>query len=84
MVWHIIYYNSKCPPFATDPPKKPRLDSLISFFPQFLGQKEQIARTNKNKRAQRALGRSPEEKVKGQGEAIYRGPPINQIWVEDF
>ena len=28
----------------------------------------------KNKRAQRALGRSPEEKVKGQGEAIYRGP----------
>jgi len=29
---------------------------------------------NKNKRAQRALGRSPEEKVKGQGKAIYRGP----------
>ena len=28
----------------------------------------------KNKRAQRALGRSPEENVKGQGEAIYRGP----------
>ena len=27
-----------------------------------------------NKRAQRALGCSPEEKVKGQGEAIYRGP----------
>jgi len=27
-----------------------------------------------NKRAQRALGRSPEKKVKGQGEAIYRGP----------
>ena len=27
-----------------------------------------------NKRAQRALGRSPEEKVKGQGKAIYRGP----------
>jgi len=27
-----------------------------------------------NKRAQMALGRSPEEKVKGQGEAIYRGP----------
>ena len=26
------------------------------------------------KRAQRALGRSPEENVKGQGEAIYRGP----------
>jgi len=26
------------------------------------------------KRAQRALGRSPEEKVKGQGEAIYREP----------
>jgi len=25
---------------------------------------------NLNKRAQRALGRSPEEKVKGQGEAI--------------
>jgi len=37
-----------------------------------------------NKRAQRALGRSPEEKVKGQGEAIYRGPIINQILVEDF
>jgi len=29
---------------------------------------------NKNKRAQRALGRSPEENVKAQGEAIYRGP----------
>ena len=28
----------------------------------------------KNKRAQRALGRSPEEKIKGQGKAIYRGP----------
>ena len=28
----------------------------------------------KNKRAHRALGRSPEENVKGQGEAIYRGP----------
>jgi len=27
-----------------------------------------------NKRAHRALGRSPEENVKGQGEAIYRGP----------
>jgi len=27
-----------------------------------------------NKRAYRALGRSPEENVKGQGEAIYRGP----------
>ena len=27
-----------------------------------------------NKRAHRALGRSPEEKVKGQGEAIYREP----------
>jgi len=30
--------------------------------------------TRINKRAQRALGRSPEEKVKGQGKAIYRGP----------
>ena len=29
---------------------------------------------NLYKRAQRALGRSPEENVKGQGEAIYRGP----------
>jgi len=27
-----------------------------------------------NKRAQRALGRSPKEKVKGEGKAIYRGP----------
>jgi len=27
-----------------------------------------------NKRAQRALGRSPEEKVKGHSWAIYRGP----------
>ena len=27
-----------------------------------------------NKRAQRALGRSPEEKVKGNSGAIYRGP----------
>jgi len=29
---------------------------------------------NLNKRAQRALGRSPEEKVKGHSGAIYRGP----------
>ena len=29
-----------------------------------------------HKRAQRALGRSPEEKVNSQGEAIYRGPLI--------
>jgi len=27
-----------------------------------------------NKRARRALGRSPEEKVKGHNGAIYRGP----------
>jgi len=30
--------------------------------------------SKENKRAHRALGRSPEEYVKGQGEAIYRGP----------
>jgi len=30
--------------------------------------------TSVNKRAQRALDRSPEEKVKGQVKAIYRGP----------
>jgi len=29
-----------------------------------------------NKRAQRALGRSPEEKVKGHSGAIYGGPLI--------
>jgi len=29
-----------------------------------------------NKRAHRALGRSPEEKVKGHSGAIYRGPLI--------
>jgi len=29
-----------------------------------------------NKRAQRALGRSPEEKVKGHSGAIYRKPLI--------
>jgi len=28
-------------------------------------------KSSNNKRAQRALGRSPEEKVKGQGEANY-------------
>jgi len=32
--------------------------------------KEYFTIKNDNKRAQRALGRSPEEKVKGQGEAI--------------
>jgi len=30
--------------------------------------------TKPNKRAQRALGRSPQEKIKGQGKAIYTGP----------
>jgi len=29
---------------------------------------------NLNKRAQRVLGRSPEEKAKGHSGAIYRGP----------
>jgi len=32
--------------------------------------------TNVNKRVQRALGRSPEKKVKGHSEAINRGPLI--------
>ena len=36
--------------------------------------KDLVLGLNLNKRAQRALGRSPEEKVKGQGKAIYRGP----------
>jgi len=35
---------------------------------------DQHAHSIFNKRAQRALGRSPVENVKGQGEAIYRGP----------
>jgi len=34
----------------------------------------QIKKILLNKRAQRALGRSPEEKVKGHSGAIYRGP----------
>jgi len=41
-----------------------------------------------NKRAQRALGRSPEKKVKGHSGAIYRGPlklstKYWTIWVRD-
>jgi len=37
--------------------------------------------SNLNTRAQRALGRSPEEKVKGYSRAIYRGPPnIGKYW----
>ena len=39
------------------------------------------------KRAQRALGRSPEEKVKGHSGTIYRGPQIHvvhQILLEDL
>jgi len=32
--------------------------------------------TVKNNRAQRALDRSPEEKVKGHSGAIYRGPIV--------
>ena len=39
-------------------------------------QQQKQLRRKLNKRAQRALGRSPEEKVKGQGEAIYRGPQM--------
>jgi len=34
----------------------------------------QVAPVHKNKRAHRALGRSPEVKVKGHSGAIYRGP----------
>jgi len=46
-------------------------------------------KTNKhndtNKRAQRALGRSPEEKVKGHSGTIYRGPYVfHQILVEEL
>ena len=39
-----------------------------------------------NKRAQRALGRSPEEKVKGQGKAIYKRTTnvVHQILVADL
>ena len=37
----------------------------------------------RNKRAQRTLGRSPEEKVNSQGEAIYTNV-VHQILVEDF
>jgi len=33
-----------------------------------------LANKYKNKRAQRALDRSPEEKVKGHSGAIYKGP----------
>jgi len=38
---------------------------------------------NTNKRAQRALGRSPEEKVKGNSGANYREPQghnLNNFW----
>jgi len=35
-----------------------------------------------NKRAQRALGRSPEEKVKCHGGAIYRGPLMFRVATE--
>jgi len=35
---------------------------------------EEFIYFSKNKKAQRALGRSPEENAKAQGEAIYRGP----------
>jgi len=50
------------------------LNSVLSYykphtFSTFFGEEKE-----RNKRAQRALGRSPEENVKGQGEAIYRGP----------
>ena len=37
-------------------------------------QKTLKGQNRQNKRAQRALGRSPEEKVKGHSGAIYRGP----------
>jgi len=44
-----------------------------------------IMSATRNKRAQRALGRSPEEKVKGQGEAIIINLYYyNQILVENF
>jgi len=41
---------------------------MVSIFLEILTNKKE------NKRAQRALGRSPEEKVKGHSGAIYRGP----------
>ena len=62
---------------------KPQLDNycqMFSFKNDVEGKRRLICRTCLhfitllNKRAQRALGRSPEENVKAQGEAIYRGP----------
>jgi len=45
------------------------LSSTKRFEPFKNGEKE-----IENKRAQRALGRSPEDKVKGYSGAIYKGP----------
>jgi len=46
--------------------------NMINFNSYML--KYQWKKNKLNKRAQRALGRSPEEKVKGHSGAIYRGP----------
>ena len=51
----------------------------VTVLMKIHGKPVSIVKTNglycsENKRAQRALGRSPKEKVKGQGKAIYRGP----------
>jgi len=60
----------------------------FQWFKYWCDRKKMKDGSEENKRARRALGRSPEEKVKGQGEAIYRGPlmwgllddAIYQIW----
>jgi len=44
-----------------------------------LNAKYHIIHSTINKRAQRALGRSPEEKVKGNSGAKYREPQVHNL-----
>jgi len=53
------------------------IESLVKNYCNYLIKKKNnqpLKMVSINKQAQRALGRSPEEKVKGDSIAIYRGP----------
>jgi len=47
---------------------------LLKYFIWFGKKEVQVNHPKMNKRTQRALGRSPEEKIKGHSGVIYRGP----------
>ena len=76
---YLCYWIHSCNPIKTFEKKKPCSSYEVKDATSvscYLYNRLHILQFAKytNKRAQRALGRSPEEKVTGHSGAIYRGP----------